>query len=160
MVVEVDNDYMLVKEEGFKIRAVADKKYMIDKSKNLLVVKKNSLIDKHLRFDGKIVVGINTSLWGNVEGTEIYFGKGCYIGGTIKGEKVVIGSSTEFGNIQSEGDVLIQDGSKGNSVVAAGDVKVRGGSFLSSIESEGHVTIEGDSKIDKVSARKVHVVKD
>jgi|GEM_PF-407607 cytoskeletal protein CcmA (bactofilin family) len=131
------------------------RKYMIDKSKKLLVVRKGSVVDRHLRFNGKIVAGMNTSFWGNLEAEEIYLGKGCYVGGKIVCSKIVVGAESEFTYIDSEGDVLILDGCKGGVIKSEGDVKIRENSVINVIESNGHVIFDGNSKIGKVSGKKV-----
>jgi predicted acyltransferase (DUF342 family) len=141
------------------MREKDDRKYLIDRSKNLLVVKRGSIIDKHIKFNGKIVAGMYSSFWGNLEAEEIYLGKGCYIRGKIEGERIVVGAYSEFSSIYSEGDVLILDGCKGNAVRAEGDVRIREGSVINVVEAK-HVIIDGDSKIGKVRARKIFASKD
>jgi len=152
-------------EMKIELRKIGDiekkdrRKYLIDKSKKLLVVRKNSVVDRHLRFNGKIVAGMNSSFWGNIEAEEIYLGKGCYVGGKILCNKIVVGPYSEFAYIQSDGDVLIQDGCKGGFVRSEGDVRIREGSVISVVESNGHVIFDGESKDGKVSGRKLFASK-
>lgn len=136
------------------------KKYVVDKSKNLLVVRKDSVVDRHLKFDGKIIAGMFSCFWGNLEAKEISLGKGCYVKGNINCEKVVVGSNSHFNTIQSSGDVLIQNKCKGRSIRSQSDVKIQEGSAINSVEAEGNLVIDGDSKIDSVSAKKVVASKD
>ncbi|MFO7967688.1 MAG: hypothetical protein R6U44_08835 [Archaeoglobaceae archaeon] len=136
------------------------KKYVVDKSKNLLVVRKDSVVDRHLKFDGKIVAGMFSCFWGNLEGKEISLGKGCFVRGSINCQKIVVGPESEFRTIRSAGDVLVQNKCKGGSIRSGSDVRIQEGSVIRSVEAEGNLIIDGDSKIESISAKKVVASKD
>ncbi len=131
------------------------KRYLIDKSKKVLVVKKDSIVDRHIKFDGKVIAGMYSNFWGNIEAKEVYLGKGCYVGGAIICKKAVVGPYSKFSQILADGDVVILDRCTGNYIRARGDVKIRRGSAIKIVESEGYIIIDGASKLEKVSARKV-----
>lgn len=136
------------------------KKYVMDKSKNLLVVRKDSVVDRHLKFDGKIIAGMFSCFWGNLEANEISLGKGCYVRGNITCQNVVVGSNSQFNAIKSSGDVLIQNKCKGSIIKSGSDVRIQEGSVIRSVEAEGNLIIDGDSKIESISAKKVVASKD
>ncbi|MFP4558312.1 MAG: hypothetical protein ACLFO6_02345 [Archaeoglobaceae archaeon] len=136
------------------------KKYVVDKSKNVLVVKKDSVVDRHLKFDGKIIAGMYSCFWGNLEAKEISLGKGCYVRGNIICQKIVVGSNSQFNTIRSSGDVLIQNKCKGGAIKSGSDVRIQEGSTIKSVVAEGNLIVDGDSKIDSVSAKKVVASKD
>jgi len=131
------------------------KRYLIDKSKNVLIIKKDSVVDKHIKFDGKVIAGMYTNFWGNIEAEEVYLGKNCYIGGTIICRKAVIGAYSKFTHIVADGDVIILDRCVGESIKAKGNIKIRKGSMIKTVESESFIIIDGASKLEKVSAKKV-----
>lgn len=136
------------------------KKFVVDRSKNLLVVRRDSVVDRHLKFDGKIIAGMFSCFWGNLEAKEISLGKGCYVRGVISCQKIVVGSNSEFNNIRSSGDVLVQNRCKGGSIRSGSDVRIREGSVIRSVEAEGNLIVDGDSKIESISAKKVVASKD
>ncbi|HIP62865.1 MAG TPA: hypothetical protein EYH04_01910, partial [Archaeoglobus profundus] len=68
--------------------------YKIDKTKKILIVKKNSVVTKHIRFDGKILAGMSSSFWGNIEAKDVYLAKGCLVRGDIICNRAIIGAYT------------------------------------------------------------------
>ena len=126
----------------------------VDKISKRLVVKRNSVITKNLRFDGKIVAGMNCSFLGNIEGYEVYLAKGCIVGGVIKSTRVVVGANSEFNEIYAS-NVLLQKKCRGKTVYAKDVVRVMDGCKIDEIVSEGLLLIEGSSKIGKMVAKKI-----
>jgi predicted acyltransferase (DUF342 family) len=131
------------------------KKYLIDRSKKVLIVKKESVVEKHIKFDGKVIAGMYSSFWGNIEAEEVYLGKGCYVGGDIICKKAVIGPYSKFSSVLAKDDVIILNGCRGGFVKARGDVEIKEGSTINTVEAGCYLTINGDSKLGKISARKV-----
>ncbi|RLI73258.1 hypothetical protein DRO97_07830 [Archaeoglobales archaeon] len=129
------------------------KKFVVDKKNNTLVVKKDSIVDKHIKFDGKIIVGMYTNFWGNIEADEIYLGKNCFVGGKISCRKIVVGAYTKFNSIQAD-EVVVLDRCKGNSI-KGNNIRIREGSIIESVEAENFLIIEGSSKLTKLSAKKI-----
>lgn len=129
------------------------KKFVIDKKNNTLIVKKDSIVDKHIKFDGKVIAGMYTNFWGNIEADEVYLGKNCFIGGMIKCKKVVVGAYTEFNSIYAE-EVVVLDKCKGN-IIKGNNVRIREGSIIGAVEAENFLIIEGNSKLTKLSAKKI-----
>ncbi|RLI88850.1 MAG: hypothetical protein DRO98_02310 [Archaeoglobales archaeon] len=130
------------------------KKYMISPDRKKLIIKNDSIVDKHLRFDGEVIAGMYTSFWGNIEADEVYLGKGCTVNGTIRCKKAVIGAYTRFNEVIATGDVIIMDGCVGNVIKASGDVKI-GNAVVSVVETDGFVMIDGAAKLGRLVARKV-----
>jgi cytoskeletal protein CcmA (bactofilin family) len=135
------------------------KRYLIDRLKKVLIVKKDSIVDRHIKFDGKIVAGMYSSFWGNVEAEEVYLSKGCYVGGIVKCKRAVIGPYSRFSSVMAEEDVLILDKCLGNLIKAGGNVRIRKGSAIKAVEAS-YVIVDGTSKIGKLSAKKVIVSSD
>lgn len=131
------------------------KRYLIDRTRRVLVVKKDSIVDRHIKFDGKVIAGMYSNFWGNIEAEEVYLGKGCYVGGTIICKKAVIGPYSRFSQILADEDVIILDRCVGDYIQARGNIKIREGSSIKTVESEGYIIIDGASKLEKVSAKKV-----
>ncbi|RLI80478.1 hypothetical protein DRP05_00465 [Archaeoglobales archaeon] len=129
------------------------KRFIVDKKNNTLIVKKDSIVDKHIRFNGKIVAGMYTNFWGNVEADEVYLGKNCFVGGSIKCKKVVVGAYTKFNSIDAE-EVVVLGRCKG-SYIKGHNVRIREGSVIGAVEAENFLIIEGSSKLKKMSAKKI-----
>ena len=132
------------------------KNFVFDPKRNLLIVKKGSLVQKHLKFPEKIIVGMYSNFWGNIEAKEIILGKDCYIGGAIVCEKVIVGAYTKFNKIHAKNVVLLSR-CKGNFVEGI-DVKVYQGSVINKVVAE-NVTFLGSSKVKKLVANKKTVLK-
>ncbi|AEA47036.1 hypothetical protein [Archaeoglobus veneficus] len=130
------------------------KKLLVNLDRKILIVKRESIVDKHVRFDGKIVAGMYSNFWGDIEGNEVYLGKGCTVNGTIRCRKAVIGAYTRFNSIIASGDVIVLDGCVGNSIKASGDVRI-GNSIVHSVETDGYVLVDGAAKLEKLIARRV-----
>jgi len=130
------------------------KKLVLSPDGKMLIIKGESIIDRHLRFNGKIVAGMYVNFWGDIEGDEVYLGKGCTVNGTIKCRKAVIGAYTRFNSIIASDTVFVMDGCIGNSIKASGDVRM-GNARVNIVETGGDVEIDGSAKLGKLVARKV-----
>jgi predicted acyltransferase (DUF342 family) len=128
--------------------------YRVDRSKRLLVIKKDSVVVRHIRFDGKIIAGMFTNFWGNIEAEEVYLGKGCVVSGDIICKKAIIGAYTRFRSIIADGDVFIQDRCVGDAVMAK-NVRIGRGSVICSVDAEGYIIVDGASKLGRLNARKI-----
>ena len=128
--------------------------FKIDKERNVLIIKKDSVVVRHLRFDGKIVAGMFTNFWGNVEAEEVYLGKGCVVSGDITCKKAVIGAYTRFNRIVAEDVVFIQNHCVGKSVKARG-VRIASGSVIGTVEADDYIVVDGASKLGKLNARRI-----
>ncbi len=127
---------------------------LINKDKNILIIKKNATITKNLRFNGKIVAGANCCFLGSIECEELYLAKGCDVCGEIICKKAVIGAFTRFNVIKAE-DVLVLKGCIGNKIIAKGDVRIAGECVIKDVSTENYLLIEGNSKIGKMNARRI-----
>ncbi|RUM33699.1 MAG: hypothetical protein DSY33_03750 [Archaeoglobus sp.] len=125
----------------------------VDSKKKIVVVRRDGVVVKNLKFDGKLIAGAGASFLGNVSVKEAYFGKGCLINGVVEAEKVVIGANSSF-NALVCGSALILNGCRGNMVKARGDVRI-GNSNIKVVESEGTVFVDGSAKLGKLAASKV-----
>jgi len=128
--------------------------YRVDRSKRLLVIKKDSVVVRHIRFDGKIIAGMFTNFWGNIEAEEVYLGKGCVVSGDIICKKAIIGAYTRFKSIIAEGEVFIQCKCIGEEVRAK-NVRIGRGSVICSVDAEGYIIVDGASKLGRLNARKI-----
>jgi predicted acyltransferase (DUF342 family) len=128
--------------------------YRVDRSKRLLVIKKDSVVVRHIRFDGKVIAGMFTNFWGNIEAEEVYLGKGCVVSGDIICKKAIIGAYTRFRSIIADGDVFIQDRCVGDAVRAK-NVRIGRGSVIGSVDAEGYIIVDGASKLGRLNARKI-----
>jgi len=127
---------------------------LVDKSKNVLIVKKNSTITKNIRFSGKVIAGINCCFLGGIECDELYLSKGCEVCGEIRCERVVVGAYTRFNTIKAV-DVLVLRGCIGNAILADGDVRIMGECVIKEVSAGSNLLIEGNSKIGKMQARRI-----
>jgi len=57
--------------------------FMVDRGKRLLIVKRDSVVVRHIRFEGKVVAGMYTNFWGNIEAEDVCLAKGCTVSGDI-----------------------------------------------------------------------------
>ena len=133
--------------------------FAIDRRKKILIVKNGSVVTRHLRFEGKVLAGLNTIFWGNVEAEEVCLSKGCKVRGVIVCKKAVIGAYTVFNRIEAEDFVLIQSGCVGKEVIAK-NVKIVNGSRIDFVKADEGITIDGDSKLGKLDARRILAVRD
>ncbi len=128
--------------------------FKVDRKRRVLVIRKDGVVVRHLRFEGKVVAGMFTNFWGNVEAEEVYLGKGCVVGGDIICRKAVIGAYTRFKRIIAEGDVFIQDKCVGHSVKAK-NVRILSGSVIGVVEAEESIIVDGASKLGRLNARRI-----
>lgn len=129
-----------------------NKPLVFDKEKKVVLVRKKAVVDKKIRFEGKVIVGMDACLWGNVECDEILIGKASYIKGEIKCRKATVGARTEFNSIIGD-EILLQNGCRGKRVRAK-KVIVRKGVEIEDLEAET-AYIDGISKLGKINVKKV-----
>ena len=128
--------------------------YKIDKTKKILIVKKNSVVTKHIRFDGKILAGMSSSFWGNIEAKDVYLAKGCLVRGDIICNRAIIGAYTIFKRIVANDIVLVQSRCIGHEIKAK-NIKITRGAVINVVQAEDSIIIDGISKLKRVDARKV-----
>ena len=128
--------------------------YKIDKTKKILIIKKNSVVTKHIRFDGKILAGMSSSFWGNIEAKDVYLAKGCLVRGDIICNRAIIGAYTIFKRIVANDIVLVQSRCIGHEIKAK-NIKITRGAVINIVQAEDSIIIDGISKLKKVNARKI-----
>jgi len=133
------------------------RKFGLTQDKKTLIIWPESIVDKNLRFDGKIVAGMNSYFWGNVECKNAFFAKGCSVNGVIKCRKAVLGAYMRFNRVEASGDVIIMDGCVGEYVKALGNVRI-GNARVNTVEADGIVVIDGTARLGKLLAKKVIAV--
>jgi|Deesub1362A_J573_1020465.scaffolds.fasta_scaffold00341_29 predicted acyltransferase (DUF342 family) len=138
----------MIKTKKIKI----NKPLIFDRNRNVLLIRKNSVIDKRISFKGKVIVGIDACLWGDVECEEILVGKASYIKGKVICRKAIVGAKTEFNSIVGE-EISIQNGCKGR-YVRGKTVVIRKNVEIESLEAET-AYIDGISKLGKIDVKKV-----
>jgi len=128
--------------------------FKVDRARGVLLIKKDSVVVRHLRFDGRVVAGMFTNFWGNIEADEVYLAKGCVVGGDIICRRAVIGAYTRFRRIFADEDVFIQDKCVGQSVKAK-NVRISSGSVIGVVEADESIVVDGASKLGKLNARRI-----
>ncbi len=127
--------------------------FIVDKGKGVTIVKNGSVVTRHLRFDGRVIAGLNVIFWGNIEAKEVYTSKGCVVMGDIVCDKAIIGACTRFNRIVAE-DVLIQSRCVGG-FVKAKRVKIADGCVIKEVEADEEILIDGNSKLGKLNAKRI-----
>ncbi|AIY89651.1 hypothetical protein [Geoglobus acetivorans] len=133
------------------------KKYRLSRDGKTLIVGKDSIVDRHLRFDGTVFAGILSSFWGNIEASEVKLAGRNFVGGSILCEKAIIGPKTEFNEIVAEGNVLIFPKCRGK-FVKGDSVIIREGSVIGFVKAN-RIVIEGYAKIGRLEGGKIIVSK-
>ena len=128
--------------------------YKVDKAKKILIIKRNSVVTKHIRFDGKIVAGMFSSFWGNIEAEDVYLAKGCLVRGDIICNRAVIGAYTVFKRIVAGNGVLVQNKCIGHEIKAK-NVKITRGAVINIVQAEDVIIVDSISKLRRVNARKI-----
>ncbi len=128
--------------------------FKVDRSKGVLIIKKDGVVVRHLRFNGRVVAGMFTNFWGNIEADEVYLAKGCIVSGDIICRRAVIGAYTKFRSIIAEEDVFIQDKCVGYAVKAK-NVRISSGSVIGVVEADESILVDGASKLGKLNARRI-----
>ena len=128
--------------------------FKIDRSKNVLIVRRDAVVVRHLRFNGRVVAGMFTNFWGNIEADEVYLAKGCTVSGDIICRRAVIGAYTRFKSIKADEDVFIQDKCVGY-FVKAKNVRIASGSVIGVVEADESIVVDGASKLGKLNARRI-----
>ncbi len=129
-----------------------NKPLIFDSSRKVILIKKNSVIDKKISFEGKVIVGLDACLWGDVECDEILIGKASYIKGEVRCRKAIVGARTEFNSIIGE-EISIQNGCKGR-YVKGKRVIIRKNVKIESLEAE-IAYLDGISKLGRIDVKKV-----
>ncbi len=129
-----------------------NKPLIFDRNRKVILIRKNSVIDKKISFKGKVIVGIDACLWGDIDCDEILIGKASYIKGEVRCRKAVVGARTEFNSIVGE-EISIQNGCRGR-YVRGKKVIVRKNVEIESLEAE-IAYIDGISKLGRVDVKKV-----
>ena len=128
------------------------KKYRLSKD-GTLIVSKDSIVDKHLRFDGKVIAGIMTIFWGNIEAKEVNLAGKNIVNGDILCEKAVIGAKTKFNRLIAQKDVIIFPKCKGI-YVQADSVIIKEGCVLGKVKAN-RIQIDGLAKIKELEGGKI-----
>ena len=128
------------------------KPIVFDRKRNLILIRKNAVIDKSIHFEGKVIVGMDACLWGNVECSEILIGKASYLKGAVKCKKATVGARTEFNSIVGE-EILILNGCRGKHV-KGNRVIIRKNVEIENLEAET-AYIDGISKLGRINVKKV-----
>ena len=131
--------------------------YKIDKTKKILIVKKNSVVTKHIRFDGKILAGMSSSFWGNIEAKDVYLAKGCLVRGDIICNRAIIGAYTIFKRIIANDVVLVQNRCIGHEIKAK-NIKITRGAIIDVVQADNIIIVDGISKLKRINARKIIVI--
>ncbi len=129
------------------------KKYRLSKDRRTLIVSKDSIVDKHLRFEGKILAGILATFWGNLEAKEVNLAGKNYVGGDIICEKAIIGPKSRFNRLIAEGNVIIFPKCRGN-YVEADSVIIREGCVIGKVKAN-RIVIDGFAKIRELDGGKI-----
>lgn len=133
------------------------KKYRISRDGKTLIVSKNSIVDKHIRFEGNVLAGIMSSFWGDIEAKDVKLSGRNYVGGVVRCERALVGPKTEFNEIIAEGNVVIFPKCKGKAVF--GDsVLIKEGCVIGYVKAN-RIIIEGFAKIGRLEGGKIIVSK-
>ncbi len=128
--------------------------FKVDRNRRVLLIRRDGVVTKHLKFDGRIIAGMFTNFWGNIEADEVYLAKGCVVEGDIICRRAVIGAYTKFKSIIAREDVLIQDFCVGR-FVKAKNVRISSGSVIGVVEAEDVIEVNGNSKLGKLNAKRI-----
>ncbi|WP_456478355.1 hypothetical protein [Geoglobus ahangari] len=129
------------------------KKYRLSRDRKTLIVAKDSIVDKHLRFEGSILAGIMATFWGNVEAKEVRLAGRNFVGGDIICERAIVGPKTEFGRIVASGNVVIFPKCKGR-CVQADSVIIKEGCVIGAVRAN-RIIIDGLAKIGQLEGGKI-----
>ncbi|MET1124910.1 MAG: hypothetical protein ABWW66_06585 [Archaeoglobaceae archaeon] len=124
---------------------------VVDREKRLLVVKRRSVVDGWIRFDGDVVVGISSAILGGIEAKSAYVGKSCTVR-FVKAREIVLGARTRFERLEGE-SVLLQHDCRGDEVIGK-VVRISRGCEVGKVKGDT-VILEGESRIKSVEALKV-----
>lgn len=124
---------------------------LVNKNLKLLIVKRRSVVDKWIKFNGKIFIGLKSSILGGIEAEEVYTGKNCSLR-LVKARKIVLGAFTTFEELEGE-DILIQNSCKGK-IVSGKFIKVSESCEIDEIKGKV-ILINGNSLIGKIEGEKV-----
>lgn len=129
------------------------KRYRLSSDRKTLIVAKDSIVDKHLRFDGTVLAGIMSTFWGNIEAREVKLSGRNFVGGSIICDRAIIGPKTEFKSIHASGNVMIFPKCRGK-LVQADSVIIKEGCVIGSVKAN-RIIIDGLAKIGQIEGGKI-----
>ncbi len=133
------------------------KRLVLDKESNVLYVKKDSIVDKHLRFDGKVKAGLYVSFWGDVEAEEVILSPGCFVRGVIRCKSAVIGPKCRFSEVYAEERVVIFPKTFGR-FVSAKEVLLKEGSVVLKVRAD-LIIIDGKAVVKELEGGRIIALK-
>lgn len=128
------------------------KDILVDKNRKVMIIRKNAVIGRKIKFDGKVIVGMSACVWGDIHCDELNTGKNTILSGNVKCRKAVLGSRTEF-NYLSAKEVILQNRCKGKHLKAETAI-LRKNVSIEKLESET-AYLDGVSSLGEVLAKKV-----
>ena len=134
------------------------KKYRLAEDGKTLVVVKDSIVDRHLRFEGKVLAGIMSCFWGNIEAEEIRLAGRNVVSGDMICERAIIGPKSEFNRLIVRGNVVIFPKCRGR-YVEADSVIIREGCIIGAVRAN-RIVIDGLAKIGRLDGGKIIASKD
>ncbi len=132
--------------------------YMVDRFKNVVIVRPRSVVTRHIRFDGRVIAGMFSIFWGNIEADEVYLSKGCRVNGEIICRKAVIGAYNVFNRVYASELVIVQNRCVGNEIRAK-NVYITSESVIKSVTADERIVIDGSSRLGKLNARRIIALK-
>jgi len=134
------------------------KKYRISSDGKTLIVAKDSIVDKHLRYEGNILAGIMSSFWGNIEAEEVKLAGRNVVGGDIICERAIIGPKSEFNRLIAKGNVLVFPKCRGRYIEADSAI-IREGCVIGFVKAN-RIVIDGLAKIGRLEGGKIIASRD
>ena len=134
------------------------KEYVFDRGSNVLYVKKDSIVDKHLKFDGKVKAGLYVSFWGNVEAEEVILSPGCYVRGEIKCSNAVVGPKCRFSKISAENRVIVFPKSVG-AFIKAREVLLKEGCVIGKVVAD-LIIVDGRAVVRELEGGRIIALKE
>ncbi len=134
------------------------KRYVVDKASRILYVKKDSIVDKHLRFEGRVRAGLFVSFWGDVEAEEVVLSPGCFVRGEIRCKNAVIGPKCRFSKVTAENKVVVFPKSVGN-FVEAKEVLLKEGCFVGKVKAD-LIIVDGKAVVKELEGGRIIALKE
>ncbi|WP_290901376.1 hypothetical protein [Ferroglobus sp.] len=134
------------------------KRYVVDKASRILYVKKDSIVDKHLRFEGRVRAGLFVSFWGDVEAEEVVLSPGCFVRGEIRCKNAVIGPKCRFSKVMAENKVVVFPKSVGN-FVEAKEVLLKEGCFVGKVKAD-LIIVDGKAVVKELEGGRIIALKE
>ncbi len=134
------------------------KRYVVDKASGTLYVKKDSIVDKHLRFEGRVRAGLFVSFWGDVEAEEVVLSPGCFVRGEIRCKNAVIGPKCRFSKVTAKDKVVVFPKSVGN-FVEAKEVLLKEGCFVGKVKAD-LIIVDGKAVVKELEGGRIIALKE